>query len=204
MITQVSHQLAVAIENAKLYEKIKESTLRDDLTGFYNSRYTEGPLKDLVNEAVKEGHPVSLIFLDLDHFKWVNDSFDHLVGSYTLRLVANRLKRYIKDVGIGIRYGGDEYMIILPGMNLKEAVEFAEFLRKKLNGRRFKISKNTRYRISASFGVSSMPEVAGSVEELIRTADIAMYKVKELGRNNTAYFDKERRIKLVNDWKDRI
>ncbi|HDI83553.1 MAG TPA: sensor domain-containing diguanylate cyclase [candidate division WOR-3 bacterium] len=204
VITQVSHQLAVAIENAKLYEKIKESTLKDDLTGFYNSRYTEGPLKDLVNEAVKEGHPVSLIFLDLDHFKWVNDSFDHLVGSYTLRLVANRLKRYIKDVGIGIRYGGDEYMIILPGMNLKEAVEFAEFLRKKLNGRRFKISKNTRYRISASFGVSSMPEVAGSVEELIRTADIAMYKVKELGRNNTAYFDKERRIKLVNDWKDRI
>jgi len=97
----------------------------------------------------------------------VNDSFDHLVGSYTLRLVANRLKRYIKDVGIGIRYGGDEYMIILPGMNLEEAVEFAEFLRKKLNGRRFKISKNTKYRISASFGVSSMPEVAGSVEELI-------------------------------------
>jgi len=198
IIEQVALQLGVAIENAKLYENLRESAFKDELTGLYNSRYTVGPMRNLIENARISNLPVTLIFLDLDHFKWVNDSFDHIVGSTLLKKVAQRIMRVIKKEGIGIRYGGDEYIIVLPGKTLKEGVELAELLRKRISGRKFKISKEIYYRINASFGVSSFPEPAENIEELIRTADIAMYKVKELGRNNTAFLKIDGRIELVN------
>ncbi len=198
VLLQVANQLTIAIENAKLYNRILELAYKDDLTGFYNYRFIEEPLEKILIDAKEKKYPVSLIFMDIDHFKWVNDEYDHLVGSKTLQLVAKRIKKYLPDGVISVRYGGDEYILILPRTELMDAINFAEFLRKKLAEKDFEISKKCRVRIRASFGVSSFPNYAKNKEELIRNADIAMYKVKEICRNNVAYFYKERVI-MVNE-----
>lgn len=196
VLSQVANQLSIAVENAKLYNKILELAYKDDLTGFYNYRFIEEPLEKILVDAKEKNYPVSLIFMDIDHFKWVNDEYDHLVGSKTLRLVADRIKRFLPEGVISVRYGGDEYILILPKSNLKDAVNFAELLRKKLAEKDFIISKTCKVRIRASFGVSSFPNPAKNKEELIRIADIAMYKVKEICRNNVAYFYNNKVIML--------
>jgi len=198
VLKQVSTQLAIAIENAKLYKKIYELAYRDDLTGFYNYRYIDEPLEKIIQDAKEKKYPVSVIFMDIDHFKWVNDQYDHLVGSRTLSLVARRIKKYLPSGTISIRYGGDEYILVLPEKDLKDAVEFAEFLRKKISERDFVINKKYNVKIRASFGVSSFPDPSKSKEELIRDADIAMYKVKEVCRNNVAYYHNGK-VVLLNE-----
>ena len=192
LVEQIASQLAIAIENAQLYQTIKNAALTDDLTGLYNARYAFIYLDEITNQAVKEDFPVSLIFFDLDHFKWVNDNFGHLVGGKLLKEVAKRVKKHIIETDAIIRYGGDEYIIIIPRMPLEQSVEKAEFLRKKVGNYPFGVKKNLNYRITASFGVSEFPGASRDALALIRDADMAMYWVKENGRNGTAYFSNKK------------
>jgi diguanylate cyclase (GGDEF)-like protein len=126
---------------------------------------------------------VSLIFLDIDFFKLVDDNFGHLVGSETLRYVGERLKRVVRRGDVVVRYGGDEYIVILPNTDKKTAAIIAERIRREVNKEPFYAFDNKKFSLSITSGVATYPDDAQSRDELIGKADKAMYKGKLSGRD---------------------
>jgi diguanylate cyclase (GGDEF)-like protein len=183
LVTRLAGFAAIAIENARLYQQTKQLTLTDELTRLYNTRYFTQYLDAEVKRCRRYRSSVSLIFLDLDHFKLVNDQHGHLVGSQLLREVADVLRRGVRDVDIVARYGGDEFIVILPETRLEAAAFVAERLRQAMDEHVFLSGEGLSAHLTASFGVAAFPETCSSENELIRLADQAMYRVKNRTRN---------------------
>jgi len=183
LVTRLAGFAAIAIENARLYQQTRQLALTDELTRLYNTRYFTEYLETEVKRCRRYRGHVSLIFLDLDHFKRVNDQHGHLMGSQLLREVADVLRRGVRDVDIVARYGGDEFIVILPETRLAEAAVVAERLRQAMAAHLFLAAEGCATRLTASFGVASFPETSASEAELIRLADQAMYRVKNQTRN---------------------
>ncbi len=183
MVEQIAAQLSIAMENARLYQKVGDLAISDDLTKLYNSRYCNIFLEKVVTQAKRTGSPVSVIFLDIDFFKRVNDSYGHLVGGTTLKELAERLSHFAREGDVCARYGGDEYVVILPGTELDEASQIAERMRVGIESSPFLTSRGLDYYLTASLGVASYPDCARSRDELLIKADQAMYYVKQSGRN---------------------
>jgi len=183
LVTRLAGFAAIAIENARLYQQTKQLTLTDELTRLYNTRYFTQYLDAEVKRCRRYKGNISLIFLDLDHFKLVNDRHGHLVGSQLLREVADVLRRGVRDVDIVARYGGDEFIVILPETKLEAAAFVAERLRQSMDEHVFLGGEGLSAHLTASFGVASFPETCSSENELIRLADQAMYRVKNRTRN---------------------
>jgi len=174
---------AIALENARYYELAKRLILTDELTGLYNSRYLHQLLNGEGEEELKDLSQVSMIFIDLDYFKNINDKFGHLIGSKTLRELGAVIKDNLKTKQMGIRYGGDEFVIILPKTDKARAYEVAKHLRSKIKETRFLTVEGLNIKLTASFGVASIPEDASNYQELIGEADKAMYQVKNTFRD---------------------
>lgn len=177
---------AIAIENAKFVQKIKELTVIDDVTGLYNSRYLHTLLETEISRSLRYRAPFSLIFLDLDHFKLVNDNHGHLIGSRLLKEVGTLYKFCLRTIDWALRYGGDEFIIILPRTGKKEALMVCQRLRRAINDSLFFEKENLSIQITASYGISTFPEDARDKEGIIKLADQAMYLVKKSGRNGIA------------------
>jgi diguanylate cyclase (GGDEF)-like protein len=177
---------AIAIENAKYIQTIKDLTIIDDVTGLYNSRHMHTLLEAEISRSRREKTPFSIIFLDLDFFKNVNDNFDHLVGSRLLREVGQLFKQSLRSIDWAIRYGGDEFILLLPGSNKEDAIGVAKRLREYLNQNIFFRKEKFNIKITASFGVATFPDDAKHKEDLLRLADMAMYEVKKSGRDGIA------------------
>jgi diguanylate cyclase (GGDEF)-like protein len=178
----VAH-ITIALENAKMYQKMEEATQIDDLTKLYNIRYCNQYLDNfLISRKGKHGL-ISLIFLDIDFFKLVDDNFGHLVGSETLRVLGERLIRVVRDGDIVVRYGGDEYIVILPNTDKKTAAVVAERIRKEVSKEPFYAFENKKFHISVTLGIATYPKDAKTRDELIGKADKAMYQGKLTGRN---------------------
>lgn len=183
ILTAIAEFAGVAISNARALEKIKQLVITDDLTGLFNSRYFFEQIEYEVERAKRYSTPLSLVFFDLDHFKNVNDTYGHLTGSRLLAEVGAVVSAHIRKADKAARYGGDEFVIILPHTEKSGAYTFAQKLHKELNDKSFFSNSGDRLSVSGSFGVASFPDDAHNATELISLADEAMYLVKGNGRN---------------------
>jgi diguanylate cyclase (GGDEF)-like protein len=174
---------AIAIENAILFQRTEQLTITDDLTRLFNSRYLNLYLGREIKRCKRHGIPLSVIFLDLDGFKGINDQYGHLAGSGTLTEVGRILAEGVRESDILARYGGDEFVVVLPETPASGALVIAERLRRAVEEHRFLAPLGIAARISASFGIATYPDHALSPEGLIQKADQAMYRVKEREKN---------------------
>jgi len=183
LISFLLEPAAVALDNALLLKKSEQLSCTDDLTKLYNSRFLNATLRREVERSRRYGTAVSLIFLDLDGFKNVNDQHGHLSGSRTLVEVGAVIRETVREVDVVSRYGGDEFTVILPQTGPEGAAIIAERIRVRIEENEFLNTYGLRVRLTASFGIASYPDHGRSKDDLIARADQAMYRVKGNGKN---------------------
>lgn len=193
----IADYAAIALENARNFRKVQELTVIDEHTGLFNSRHLMQCLNAEVARSRRFGHPVSLIFFDLDRFKQVNDQHGHQHGSALLREVGQVVRATLRSIDIATRYGGDEFVCVLPETDREHAVSCATRLRDAVAQRVFLQARGLSVKLTASFGVATFPDDGADEEAILRLADMAMYRVKESGRNNVAAADPHPPIPLV-------
>lgn len=176
-LEMLSTPLAMAIENAQLYEM----AITDELSSLYAYRYFKYILSYEFKRAKRYNLPLSLIFLDIDHFKNINDKFGHLAGDEVIKTISKILRDNVREIDIPCRYGGEEFAIILPQTNKDGAEQLAERIRKKIETKVISFD-GSEFSVSASFGVADT-SVSRNVDEFISLTDRALYKAKEGGRN---------------------
>lgn len=174
---------AIALDTALRMQRAEALSVTDDLTSLYNSRYLSQVLRREVKRASRSGRPLSLLFLDLDGFKSINDSHGHLFGSRALVEAAAVIRSSARETDVVARFGGDEFALVLPETGSDGATAVAERVRERIAAHDFLQADGLRIHLTASVGVATLPDVAGSEEALIQAADQAMYRVKERGKN---------------------
>ena len=175
---------ALALDTALHLRRAEDLSVTDDLTSLYNSRYLNQVLRREVKRTSRSGRPLSLLFLDLDGFKSVNDRHGHLCGSRALVEAAAVIRGCARETDVVARFGGDEFAIVLPDTGSEGAVSVAERVRERISAYPFlKASDGLDIHLTASVGVATLPDVAATTEELIKAADTAMYRVKETGKD---------------------
>lgn len=204
LMRTVADQVAVAVNHARLFAETQQMALTDGLTGCFNRRSFEMQLERDLHMATRMKLPLSLIMLDLDHFKSVNDTYGHDAGDLALRVIADALRQELRAVDTAARYGGEEFAVILPQAGLEGALSVAERLRARIES--VEIPKVGR--ISASLGVASFPTHASSRDALVTIADRALYQAKHEGRNRICAapepvaFDEESSTEAAGDMRD--
>ena len=174
---------AMAMENAMIVRRAEALSVTDDLTRLYNSRYMNQALRRETKRAMRTGQSLSLLFIDLDGFKAVNDTYGHLCGSRALVEAGAVIRGSARETDVVARYGGDEFSVILPETTSEGATMVAERIRDRIAAHRFLTADRLDVRLTASVGIATLPDVAASAEELVQAADRAMYRVKASGKN---------------------
>ena len=175
---------AVAIRNATDMKRIHELSITDDCTGLFNARHLYDTLDERIQVAPDE--KFSLLFMDLDHFKRVNDVYGHLVGSRLLNEAGTLVRKTMGPENPAYRYGGDEFVVLLPEQDKELGVEMARMLFYRLRNHRFLGSERMALELRASFGLATYPEDGDSMDAIIKAADRVMYEAKEATRDNIA------------------
>lgn len=180
----VAKQIDLAFANSIKLKNAKDLAFIDELTGCYNTRYLDFFVDKEIKRAKRQGYPISFLFLDLDYFKTVNDSHGHLVGSRVLIEVTKILGQCTRDTDVIVRYGGDEYVLILIDTDSAGARQVAERIRQSIVDYPFAKEQGLNLHISASLGIASFPEHAKDKRDVLNLADKAMYHVKSTTRNS--------------------
>ncbi|MGD1063249.1 MAG: sensor domain-containing diguanylate cyclase [Terracidiphilus sp.] len=175
---------AIAIENAHDVACIQQLTITDDTTGLHNVRHLYHVLDRELRRSKKSQKPVSLAFLDLDRFKLVNDAHGHLIGSELLALTGRRLQELSRKQDVCFRYGGDEFVILMPETDAETALELTKTMHRALMETEFRMKNGLKLNLSASVGLASAPSDGIQVHAIIGTADARMYAVKSHGRGH--------------------
>ncbi|MEG6566695.1 sensor domain-containing diguanylate cyclase [Thermoanaerobacterium saccharolyticum] len=185
----LSEQSSIAIMNAKRYFEISKRSITDPLTKTYNRRFFDQILHDSIAKSSIEKTPVSLIMLDVDRFKQINDTYGHMVGDTVLREIASRIKNCVRNNDIVARYGGEEFSVILPNLTAEQACVIAERIRYEVSSKPIKTDAGD-ISITVSAGVADFPNKAESAEKLISHADRALYAgCKTKGRDKVAVYE---------------
>ena len=174
---------AVALDNGLLLKRAEALSVTDDLTHLYNSRYLNQVLRRETKRASRSGRPLSLLFIDLDGFKGVNDTHGHLFGSRALVEAAAVIRASARETDVVSRFGGDEFAIVLPDTGAEGAYAVGARVRDKIAAYKFLAADGLDIHLTASVGVATLPDVASAADELVQAADAAMYRVKDRGKN---------------------
>ncbi len=194
LLSALSNQVAIAIDNARLYTL----AITDELTGIYIRRYFMQRLKEELRRGKRYAHDVTVMMLDIDHFKNFNDTYGHQQGDVVLRFVAATLKRTVRTVDIVARLGGEEFAVICPQKDAEEALVPAERIRRAVEEARVDIGV-AEVNVTVSIGVASAPGDAASDRDLLEAADKALYEAKARGRNRVCLY---RRIRGGDEGKE--
>jgi diguanylate cyclase (GGDEF)-like protein len=186
LLQAIASQMAISIDNARLHEL----AITDGLTKLFIHRYFQLRLDDEMKRAIRFKMPLTLVLLDIDHFKKFNDTYGHQVGDKVLKAVATIIKDSVRATDIPCRYGGEEFSIILAHTNSEQALIFAERLRERVAAYMLR-NADDELRVTISLGLAEFPLVASSKEELIRKADQALYASKDAGRNATTIWKED-------------
>jgi len=170
---------SLAIQNVLSYQKISGLTLRDDITNAYNRRFFESFMEEEIQRSRRYKLTFSIIFIDLNNFKRINELYGHSTGSRMLGAVAKRMGSQVRSVDRVVRYGGDEFCIILPETDTEGALKVAERIKKKIEGEPFRFGNIKDTYIAASFGISAYPEHGSTKKRLLSLADRAMFEAKK-------------------------
>jgi diguanylate cyclase (GGDEF)-like protein len=177
----MAHEAAMALENARLYETARNLADRDPLTGFFNHRYLHERLSEEIVRAVRNRQPLSVIMLDLDDFKLVNDTFGHVYGDQVLVRVADLVRSTLRASDVAARYGGDEFALILPETGREEAARVTERILDAFRASPFAAEGRAPFPLGASIGIATHPFDGRSATDLIAIADLGMYDAKDAG-----------------------
>jgi diguanylate cyclase (GGDEF)-like protein len=182
----MANEAAMALENARLYEDARKLADRDPLTGFYNHRFLHERLGEEVVRSQRGRRPLSVLMLDLDDFKLVNDTFGHLFGDRVLVWCAELIRSTLRGSDIAARYGGDEFAVILPETDPDDARTAAERILEAFRERPFVGEQRGPVPLAASIGIATFPADGRTATELIAAADDALYRVKRAGGHEAA------------------
>ena len=186
MLRYLGGQAAVSVENIDLHELVSEQAVRDELTGLANSRRFRELIEKEAERAERFGHQLSLVLLDIDDFKKVNDTYGHLQGDEVLRVLGRILIEESRGIDEPARYGGEEFVVALPETGREGALELAERVRTRLEGAPISgVDGSNGISVTTSLGVATLPDAASDTRELIAAADAALYEAKRAGKNRT-------------------
>jgi len=181
-----SNLVAMAIQNALLYRQTEELAKKDGLTNLYLPRYFHSSLEEMLRKDLESAQFTSLLMLDIDYFKEYNDRFGHLAGDIVLKRVANILVSFLREKDFAVRYGGEEFLLVLVETGKKEAIERAESIRQKVVSEVFYLRRQET-RVTVSIGIATYPLDGKTKDELLHKADEWLYYAKEKGKNRIAY-----------------
>jgi diguanylate cyclase (GGDEF)-like protein len=183
LAVMVAEDLSFALANMSLRESLHEQSIRDPLTGLFNRRFVDEFLVRELARATRKTRQLSVVVLDIDHFKRINDTFGHSAGDMVLRRVGHILQAHVRESDIACRHGGEEFSLLLSELSLPVAVQRAEDVRKALHEMSLTYEDKEMGPITASFGAAAYPEHGRTVEALFRAADEALYDAKRAGRD---------------------
>jgi diguanylate cyclase (GGDEF)-like protein len=183
----LAEHLGLALANLSLQEKLRSQAMRDALTGLYNRRYFEEVLDSEWSKANQDDIPLSLLMLDLDHFKRFNDNFGHDAGDYVLKEVASLLNRSIEDGQVACRLGGEELAIICPNTTVEESLTLANHIVEDVRELHLDMKGLSLGQLGVSIGVATFPDLNASPQELVKVADTALYQAKDNGRSQAIH-----------------
>ena len=179
----MAEDLSLAHANMRLRESLREQSIRDSLTGLFNRRFVDEFLVRELARAERKMRQLSMIALDIDHFKRINDSFGHGAGDTVLQKVGAILRAHVRDTDVASRIGGEEFLLLLSESPLPLAAKRAEDIRSAIHEMSLKYEDHDLGRITASFGAAAFPDHGRTAAALIRAADKALYDAKHAGRN---------------------
>jgi diguanylate cyclase (GGDEF)-like protein len=176
-------QIALAMVSLRLREELESQSVRDPLTGLYNRRVLEAALQREILRARRKCHPLSVVFLDLDHFKIFNDTFGHAAGDAVLVSMGKMFQGFFRGEDVVCRYGGEEFAIVMPEARPEDAAARAETLRAKAEQLAIHFEDRKLDRVTLSIGIAAYPQHGSTPEDLLRAADECLYRSKSAGRN---------------------
>ncbi|WP_339914833.1 diguanylate cyclase [uncultured Brevundimonas sp.] len=181
-LMMLAENIGLALANLRLRDSLQEMAMADPLTGLANRRHLDSILNAEIAKARHSHHPISCLMLDVDHFKRFNDSFGHDAGDAVLGQIGALLSRMTRETGLACRYGGEEFLLLMPGLGPDEALNRAEDIRRQVEALTLVHGEQSLGPITASIGVASAPDHC-TMDHLVKTADAAMYRAKKAGRN---------------------
>ena len=185
----ISNQASIALHNATLYSKIQELSVRDGLTGILNYRSFQEKIREQIELVKRYGHTLSLVIIDIDHFKNYNDKNGHIAGDICLKEVVEIIKQNIRKTDMVFRYGGEEFALILPATDKFGAFKVIENIREKIEKYPFEFKHSQpEGKLTISAGISNFPDDTQEVRELIDLADKTLYQAKQIGRNRVCVY----------------